>query len=109
MDAKQAYDAGDLPTAIDLQTQVVKSKPTDTGARTALFDLLCFAGEWDRAEMQRAVLDTGEANVAWGVSVYQNLVAAERKRAKVFKDGIAPDTFLDAPDFLKLHVDAINR
>jgi type VI secretion system protein ImpE len=109
MDAKQAYDAGDLQAAIEAQTQIVKGKPGDSAARTFLFDLLSFAGEWDRADKQLAVLATVDANAAWGVSVYQNLVAAERARMKVFRDGIAPETFLEAPPFLQLHLDAINR
>jgi type VI secretion system protein ImpE len=109
MDAKQAYDAGDLKAAIEAQTQAVKSKPTDAGARTGLFELLCFAGEWDRAQKQLDMLGTAGSNAAWGASVYQNLVIAERKRQKVFRDGIAPENFLDAPPFVQLHMNAINE
>ncbi len=109
MDAKQAFDAGDLQAAIDLQIQAVKAAPADTRARTFLFELFAFAGDWDRANKQLDVLSVQKAQAAWGVSVYQNLVAAELTRAKVFRDAAKPETFIDPPPFLQLHLDAIAK
>ncbi|QDU25275.1 ImpE protein [Anatilimnocola aggregata] len=109
MDAKQAFDAGKLREAIDAQVQKVKGAPGDTRARTFLFELLCFAGEWDRANKQLDALSVQEAGAAWGVSVYQNLLAAEKTRQKVFSEGVKPETFIEQPPFLSLHLDAISR
>lgn len=109
MDAKQAFDAGNLPAAIEAQVQKVKSTPADTRARTFLFELLCFAGEWDRANKQLDALSVQEAQAAWGVSVYQNLLAAEKTRQKVFREGVKPETFIDQPAWLSLHLDAIGK
>ncbi|WP_425617151.1 type VI secretion system accessory protein TagJ [Anatilimnocola sp. NA78] len=109
MDAKQAFDSGNLKGAIEAQTQKVKSAPGDTRARTFLFELLCFAGDWDRANKQLDALSVQEAQAAWGVQVYQNLLAAEKTRQKVFSEGVKPETFIDQPAFLSLHLDAISK
>jgi len=50
--AKEMLDAGDLRGAIAATTGDVKKNPTDTQRRIFLFELLCFAGDWDRAEKQ---------------------------------------------------------
>lgn len=109
MDAKQAFDAGDLQAAIDAQIQAVKATPADIRARTFLFELYSFAGLWDKADKQLEVLAVQQAQAAWGVSVYQNMVAAEQHRIKVFRDAAAPETFIDPPPFLQLHLDAIAK
>lgn len=109
MDAKQAFDAGDLQGAIDAQIQVVKATPADTRARTFLFELYSFAGLWDKADKQLEVLGVQKAQAAWGVSVYQNIVAAEKTRANVFRDAAKPETFIDPPAFMQLHLDAIAK
>lgn len=109
MDAKQAFDAGNLQGAIDAQIQVVKSNPADTRARTFLFELYSFAGLWDKADKQLEMLAVQKAQAAWGVSVYQNIVAAEQLRVKVFRDAAKPETFIDPPAFMQLHLDAIAK
>lgn len=109
MDAKQAFDAGDLQGAIDAQVQFVKGNPADTRGRTFLFELYSFAGLWDKADKQLEVLGVQKAQAAWGVSVYQNIVAAEQTRVKVFRDAAKPETFIDPPPFFQQHLDAIAK
>ena len=49
---KQATDrlkAGNFAEAIPAVIQPVRDHPTDDKARTFLFELLCFSGEYDRA------------------------------------------------------------
>ena len=109
MDAKKAFDAGDLQGAIDAQVQFVKGNPADTRGRTFLFELYSFAGLWDKADKQLEVLAVQKAQAAWGVSVYQNIVAAEQSRIKVFRDAAKPETFIDPPAWFQLHLDAIAK
>jgi type VI secretion system protein ImpE len=54
--AKELLDAGKLAGAIEAATAEVKANPTDVPRRTTLFELLCFAGDWDRAEKQIDVI-----------------------------------------------------
>jgi type VI secretion system protein ImpE len=95
--AAELFQAGQLNEAIDAQLQAVRSAPLDSGRRTFLFELLAFAGHWDRADQQLAVLAQETAEKGWGASVYQNLVAAEKKRQQVFAGQARPDVFLDPP------------
>lgn len=100
MDAKACFEQGRLAEAIQAQTQAVKSSPLNGGLRTFLFELLAFAGELDRADKQLDVIGHDNTQTAWGASVYQNLLAAERTRRQAFTTGTKPETFLDPPEFL---------
>ena len=109
MSAKQLFEAGDLSAAIATLTQEIKSNPGDAQRRTFFFELLCFAGELDRADKQLDVVAQQDVQSEWGVQVYRNILAAERNRRRLFSDGLKPEFLLDPPDYLHLHLDAINR
>jgi type VI secretion system protein ImpE len=98
--AAELFQAGQLNEAIDAQLQAVRSAPLDSGRRTFLFELLSFAGQWDRADQQLAVMAQEGVEKGWGASVFQNLVVAERARQKVFAGQARPDVFLDPPPFI---------
>ncbi len=55
MNAREFVKTGDLTQAIALAKQDVRDRPLDAQHRMLLFELLCFAGQWDRATLQ---LDT---------------------------------------------------
>lgn len=50
MQARTLYEAGQLEEAIAALGADLRGDPTDLRRRTFLFELLCFAGEYDRAE-----------------------------------------------------------
>ena len=107
--AKDMLDAGDLQGAIDQMTSEVKSTPLDTERRTFLFEVLCFAGDFDRAERQLEVIATQSVRTEVGVQVYHNNIKAERERRRLFSDGLQPHFLSEPPAYVDLHVDAINR
>ncbi|HEU4391512.1 MAG TPA: type VI secretion system accessory protein TagJ [Blastocatellia bacterium] len=107
--AKDKLDAGDLRSAIEDITREVRSSPGDTQRRTFLFELLCFAGDFDRAQKQLDVIASQSANAEAGVQVYRNNIAAERSRQRLFSDGVAPHFLEDPPAYVDLHLEAINR
>src|SRR6478736_5795225 len=98
--AAELFQAGKLNDAIEAQLQAVRSAPLDSGRRTFLFELLSFAGQWDRADQQLAVMAQETVEKGWGASVFQNLVVAERARQKVFAGQARPDVFLDPPQYV---------
>src|SRR5258708_38216983 len=100
MNARDHFAAGRLAAAIDAQLQEVKAAPLESGRRTFLFELLAFAGEWERAGQQLAVLAQETAEKGWGATVYQNLLVAEQTRRKVFAGQARPEVFLDPPSFI---------
>ena len=56
MTAKELFQAGRIDEAIETLGIELRSNPTDAQRRTFLFELLCFAGNYDRAEKQLDVL-----------------------------------------------------
>jgi type VI secretion system protein ImpE len=50
MNSRELYQAGRLDEAVQALGSELRNDPTDTKRRTFLFELLCFTGEYDRAE-----------------------------------------------------------
>jgi len=109
MTARDHFSAGRLAAAIEAQVQDVKAAPLDSGRRTFLFELLSFAGQWERAGQQLAVLAQETAEKGWGATVYQNLLVAEQSRAKVFAGQARPEVFVDPPPFIAARWEAIEH
>jgi type VI secretion system protein ImpE len=107
--ARELLDAGDLRGAIEQLTGEIKSNPTDTRRRTFLFELLSFAGEFDRAEKQLDVIGHQDVKAEIGVATYRNCLKAERDRRRLFTDGLQPHFLLEPPAYVDLHLAAINR
>ena len=92
MTAKELYRAGNLNGAIQALSQELRNNPTDLKQRTFLFELLCFAGDYDRAEKHLAVLSEANAEAATGALLYRAALAAERSRNDLFEKKDYPRT-----------------
>jgi type VI secretion system protein ImpE len=84
------YQAGELSGAIASLSTELRSHPTDAGRRTFLFELLCFAGEYDRAERQLDVIAGAGREAEMGALLYRSALVAERKRSQMFEKGEFP-------------------
>ncbi len=107
--AKELFDAGELQAAIEELVREVKANPADTTRRIFLFELLCFVGEWDRAEKQLEVIGHQSAKAEIGVQAYRNNIKAERACQRLFTDGLRPHFLFEPPAYVSLHLEAINR
>ncbi|MBI3655369.1 MAG: hypothetical protein HY232_03000 [Acidobacteria bacterium] len=107
--AKELLDAGKLREAIDQLISEVKANPTEERLRTFLFELLCFAGQWDRAEKQLEVIAHQSSQAQLGVQVYINNLKAERDRQRLFSDGLQPHFLTEPPAYVDHLLGAINR
>lgn len=90
MNATELYRAGKLGEAIEALGVALRSDPTDVRRRTFLFELLCFEGEYDRAEKQLDVLAAGSKEADMGALLYRSALHAERTRQEMFRDGEPP-------------------
>jgi type VI secretion system protein ImpE len=90
MNAMEMYRAGRLDEAIQALGTSLRSDPMDTRRRTFLFELLCFAGEYDRAEKQLDVLAASGKEADMGALLYRSALHAERTRQKMFQTGDTP-------------------
>jgi type VI secretion system protein ImpE len=107
-DADQLLRAGDLDGARRALVEVVRSKPSDEGARMFLFQLLSIAGEWDKARTQLNLLAQLSPEAQMLSVAYGQAVDAERTRAEVFA-GKARMQQLVASDWAEGLVDAIEH
>jgi len=83
--ANQLFHAGRLNEAVQALSVEVRNHPSDTKRRTFLFELLCFAGEYDRAEKQLDVLAEAGPNSEMGALLYRSALQAERTRQDLFQ------------------------
>ena len=90
MDAQQLYRAGQLREAIDALGDELKKQPLDTKRRTFLFELLCFAGEYDRATKHLDILSDASPEAASGAMLYRAALHAERERQDMFARNALP-------------------
>ena len=90
MTAKQLFQAGQLNDALKALAVEVRDNPTDPRRRTFLFELLCFAGEYDRAEKHLHVLAQNNSNAEMGAVLYFSALHAERTRLQKFSEGDFP-------------------
>jgi type VI secretion system protein ImpE len=109
MNAREHYEAGDLKAAIAAQTEEVKKHPADSARRGFLSELLCFSGEWERADKQLDLLGTQDPQAMVGIALFRHLLRAEQARQQFWSEGRLPE-FLEQPSpWLRLHIDASIR
>ncbi|MCW5966172.1 MAG: tetratricopeptide repeat protein, partial [Bryobacterales bacterium] len=85
--ASDLLKAGKLSEAIQAVIQTVRDHPTDDKARTFLFELLCFAGEYDRAEKHLDALLENKTETLHGSLLYKAALHAQRTRENFYAAG----------------------
>jgi type VI secretion system protein ImpE len=92
MTAKELFQAGKLNEAIEALGVEVRDNPTDARRRTFLFELLCFKGEYDRAEKHLNILADATPDSRVGAVLYFSALHAERLRQDLFQKKDYPVT-----------------
>jgi type VI secretion system protein ImpE len=87
MNSRDLFRAGKLNEAIQVLSTELRDHPADTQRRTFLFELLCFAGEFDRAEKHLNVLADAGKDAQMGAVLYFSALHAERLRLERFRSG----------------------
>ncbi|HET8549514.1 MAG TPA: type VI secretion system accessory protein TagJ [Bryobacteraceae bacterium] len=97
MNPELLFREGKLDEAIAALGDALRSDPSNTRNRTFLFELLCFAGEYDRAEKHLRILgDAGKDALAAGL-LYLGALHAERIRQGMFAEDRLPAPAAAAP------------
>jgi type VI secretion system protein ImpE len=89
--AKELFAAGRVRDAEKLLTAYLREHPSDTVQRTFLFELLCFAGDYARAEKQLGVLAGSSPEAQTGAIVYYAALHAEQTRHELFEKQQFPE------------------
>jgi type VI secretion system protein ImpE len=90
--AKDLFSAGRVSETITALSAWLRDNPQDVSQRTFLFELLCFAGQYDRAEKQLSVLSQGGKEAQLGATMYYAALHAERDRNDLFRNQAFPKT-----------------
>jgi type VI secretion system protein ImpE len=99
--AKLKLDEGDLGGAIAAAIDMVKKSPVDVEARTFLFELSLFSGEWDRADKQLDTLGHQDTTTAIGTLLFRQNIESERARINLFEHSSLPGTVGATPEHVK--------
>ena len=84
LDARTLYQEGKLSEAIAALNAEVRDRPTDVQRRTFLFELLCFAGDYERARKQLDVLARWIPRPRWGSWRSGGVLECEQERREMF-------------------------
>lgn len=85
MNAAELIRAGKLTEAVQAVSAELRDNPTDAKRRTFLFELLCFCGDYDRAEKHLGVLSQAGPQAEMGTLLYRGVMHAERARQETFQ------------------------
>jgi type VI secretion system protein ImpE len=92
MNAKDLFQEGRIEDAVKALAAGLRNDPTDIRSRTFLFELLCFMGEFDRAEKQLDLLSDISKEAGMGTLIYRSAIQAERLRREKFDTKNFPKT-----------------
>lgn len=106
MNPSELYQAGQLNAAIEAAIAEVKKKPTDGNTRFFLAELLCFAGEWERADKQLDTVAQQTPELAIRISLVRHILRAEMARQQFYSDGRVPEFLFEVSPMLRHHLDA---
>ncbi len=105
--AKELYDSGKLDEAIEASLERVKAAPTDSKARAFLSELLCFAGDLERADKQLDILVMQEPDALLNIALLRQLIRGETARREVFREGRSPEFAAEPTAAQKLQLQAL--
>jgi type VI secretion system protein ImpE len=92
MTAKELFDKGKVREAEKALSAHLRDHPADITARTFLFELLCFSGQYDRAEKQLGVLAGTKGEAELGAVLYYSALHGEKTRHELFQKQTYPKT-----------------
>lgn len=103
MNAKELIKSGKLAEARQQLVAAVRDRPGDTAARTLLFQVLCYCGEWDKADRHLEAIAAQDVSREAGVLDYRNLIRAEKERLAVMEGRGIASLLTEPPAYLDLY------
>lgn len=107
MSAEDLYQSGKLAGALEAGLAQVKSNPLDRNARFFLSELMCFSGEWERADRQLDSVVQQADDSAMLALLLRQLIRGEVIREQVFTEGRPPELVVPLTDDAKLQLELV--
>jgi len=105
--AQEHFHAGRLTDAIDAALAEVKKNPTDLDCRGLLAELLCFAGQWERADKQIDAIGHQDPEAIVGLSMIRQLIRAEVSRQECVAQGRPPELLAEPTPCIHKSLEAL--
>lgn len=106
MNTIELFQAGDLTGALSAAVGEVKSDPTDVAARYRFCELLCFAGDWDRAATHLNAIFEQEPSMGGVVALVRQLMRAAEARERWLTEGTRPELVEPSGEDVELRLKA---
>ena len=106
MEVKELIKAGKLSEARQHLVATVKNSPADPVSRTLLFQVLCYCGEWDKADRHLQALSAQDISREAGTLGFRNLIHAEQERHKLTENNQVASFLGEPPAYLDLFISA---
>lgn len=106
MEVKELIKAGKLSEARQHLVATVKNSPADPVSRTLLFQVLCYCGEWDKADRHLQALSAQDSSREAGILGFRNLIHAEQERHKFTEYNRVASFLGEPPAYLDLFISA---
>ena len=99
--AADLLEAGRLTDAVTALNGILKNNPTDVQRRVFLAELLCFAGNVDRADRMLDVVADQDPAAGVAIALFRQLLRGEKSREEVFQQGRVPDFLSDPAEHIQ--------
>lgn len=106
MNVRELLQTGHLTEALEAAVADVKKNPTDLGRRFLLAEMLCFSGDFERADKQLETIVQQATEGTVRVAQIRQLLRAEISRHQFFQEGRLPEFVSEPSPSLRLHLDA---
>lgn len=107
MNPLELFNAGKLDEAIAAAEQSVRSAPSEAAPRVVLAELLCFRGEFERADQQLDSAGTLAPEHAVGIAQFRQIVRSEVARNDFASAGRVPKLLTDPGRHLHLRLESV--
>jgi type VI secretion system protein ImpE len=97
VDIQSLLEEDKLDEAIAAMNEAVRASPTDVNRRANLVELLCYAGNLERADKLLDAISSLDPSTGIGVALFRQLIRAEQARQQFYSEGRMPE-FLKTPD-----------
>lgn len=109
---KELIKDGRLDEARQQLVEVLKKSPADLSSRTLFFQVLCYCGEWEKADRHLEAIVAQDPGRAAGVAVCRKLIQAEQERSRVTAGSCKASFPGEPPAYAELYYaarDAMNQ
>jgi type VI secretion system protein ImpE len=105
-DLRDLLNSDQLDEAIVVMNGEVKKDATSVDKRAQLAELLCFAGNLERADVILNAISDLDPSAAVGVAMFRQLVRAEQARQQFYSDGRLPEFHAKPDELMELELRA---